>query len=117
MKACTEAGQFSAWYPLDEEGVRAYAPEGPAAVQLRVAEGLLSYPTGKSAMVFFFFAESDAREALAGLFSDEVERPGARGLGPLWFRVMEGPCARDELEARWQAFVERFGAPPRLHEA
>lgn len=112
MNAC---GGFSEWFPLDEEGVARNAPVGPAAVQVRVAKGLLPYPTGKSAMVLYFYAEHDAKAALHRLLSDEIERPGARGLGPLWFRVLEGPNAREELERRYAEFLGRFGAPPRFH--
>lgn len=117
MNGCSDLGQFSEWHALDDEGVSAHAPTGPAAIQLRVADGLLDYPTGKSAMVFFFYAETDAKAALSKLFGDEISRPGARGLGALWFRVMTGPGAHEELMSRWDAFVARFGAPPRLHDA
>ncbi|QDG53696.1 hypothetical protein FIV42_24010 [Persicimonas caeni] len=83
--------QFTSWYPLDRPGVDAHAPEGPAAVQIRVEEGLVDYPSGRSsAMVCYFYASENARETLEELFGDEIDQPGARGQGPLLFRFIEG---------------------------
>lgn len=68
-------------------------------------------------MVFYFFAESDAHAALQSLFDDELQAPGARGQGPLRFRVWEGTAAKDNLELLYGEFVERFGAPPLFHSS
>jgi hypothetical protein len=106
---------FSDWVPLTRHDVRAQAPDAPAAVQVRRAEGLVRYPQGKSAMVFYFFAERSAREALERLFLDELDAPGARGEGPLLFRVLTSEGARETLERLFDDFAARFGRAPCLH--
>ena len=103
---------FSAWFPLTEEGVAQHAPLGAAAVQVRRAEGLVTYPQGKSAMVYYFFASQNAADALREIFADEIEAPGQRGQGPLRYRVWDEDAARPALEELFMAFEERFGAPP-----
>jgi hypothetical protein len=106
---------FGAWFPLDDAHV-ASAPDAPAAVQLRRADGsLVAYPRGRSAMVFYFFAARSAREALRRLFRDELDEPGARGEGPLAFRVLVGDDARAHLERLYESFAADFGRAPILH--
>lgn len=104
--------QFSSWYPLTDEGIAREAPEGPAAVQVRREDGLVDYSSGKSAMVCYFFARENAREALAERFDDEVARPGSRGQGPLVFRVLTGEEAKDTLADLLFKFVQNFGEAP-----
>ena len=111
----SDDGVFSEWFPLTAAGTAEHAPIGPAAVQLRRAEGLVSYPTGKSAMVFYFYAEQSVAEALASAFEDELAAAGVRGQGPLWFRVLEGTLARSTLTDLFDEFEARFGAAPVLH--
>lgn len=115
MAGVSEPAAFSSWFPLTAVEVDARAPDGPAAVQLRRAEGLVAYPDGKSAMVFYFFADGSARTALTSVFADELEAPGVRGQGPLWFRFLEGELARKNLEHLFDEFEDRFGALPVLH--
>ncbi len=43
--------KFGEWYPLSTSGDR--APAGEGVLQLRLATGLLDYPRGKSAMVWY----------------------------------------------------------------
>ena len=108
--------ELSEWAPLTEKLLRARAPDEPAAVQLRRANGLVPYARGKSAMVFYFYAARSARQALLRAFADEVAEPGARGQGPLWFRTaVGGDDVREGLERLYEEFVARFGAPPVLH--
>ena len=113
--ACTDTGHFSGWHPLNESALDEVLAPGAGAIQIRVAEGLVEYPLGKSAMVYFFFAANDARSAMRTLFDDELKRPGCRGLGALWFRYLQGPGAQERLEDRWAEFVARFGTPPIWH--
>lgn len=113
--SCTDSGHFSGWYPLEETIIDEILDPAPGAVQVRVAEGLVDYPLGKSAMVYFFFAATDARNALREIFEDELKHSGARGRGPLWFRYLQGTDAQARLEARWTEFVSRFGSPPLWH--
>lgn len=113
---CAGPGHFSGWHPLDSESLARFLAPGPTAIQVRVAAGLVEYPRGKSAMVYFCFAATDPKRVLEERFADELEQPGARGWGPLWFRVLKGDHARAELEDRWDAFIERFGRAPLWHD-
>ena len=106
--------EFGDWIPLTEAGV-AQAPEGPCALQVRRAEGLVRYPSGRSAMVFYAWASSGGRGALARRFADEVARPGTEGHGPLLYRTLAEDGARAHLEALLAGFCARFGSPPALH--
>lgn len=108
--------QFGDWQPLTSAGVDD-ALDGPAAVQVaRADRQLVAYPRGKSAMVFYFYAARSAREALRRLFDDELLEPGARGEGPLVFRVCAGgEPAKAWLEELFERFVTDFGRAPLLH--
>lgn len=99
--------RFCPWYPLAEAA--AHAPAGEGVLQLRVAEGLLDYPTGKSAMIHYEHAADVRAAALA-------HGPAAGVL-----------CRHLELEAGERVdyaeiyakllgeFVRRFGAAPRIN--
>ena len=106
---------FGPWFPLTSLGVSQHAPDIAAAVQIKREEGLAVFPAGKSAMVFYFFAETSTAAALKTLFPDELETPGIRGQGPLRFRLWEGTEGRAALEQLYFEFTERFGAPPFFH--
>ncbi len=100
---------FGPWYPLAEAA--AHAPAGETVLQLRLAEGLLDYPTGKSAMVHYELAR-DGRAAASAL----AERLAGR---PLLCRHLEIPPGTAVDVASFHAkvrddFVRRFGAPPGL---
>jgi hypothetical protein len=108
--------EFGPWLPLDDAHVLTVA-DAPGAVQLgRADRSLIEYPRGKSAMVFSFYAARSMREALRRMFADELAEPGARGEGPLVFRVCPGgEDVRAWLEHLFEDFVERFGRAPILH--
>jgi hypothetical protein len=104
---------FGRWYPLGEAA--AHAPDGPGVYQVRLARGLLSYPTGKSAMVHYGAAASvkAAVEQLARAhagrewlcrFVDQQAAPGSAA------------AADDMLAQLVTAFRRRFGAPPGFPE-
>ena len=99
--------RFCPWYPLADAAAHAPADEG--VLQVRVADGLLEYPTGKSAMVHYEHA-SDVRAAATMLAAQhagegllcrhlEIEPGEAVDLAAFHAKV------RDE-------FVRRFGSPP-----
>ena len=101
--------RFCPWYPLADAA--AHAPAAPGVLQLRVAEGLLDYPHGKSAMVHYEHAD-DVRAAATRLGAQhagqallcrhlEIEPGDAVDLAAFHAKV------RDE-------FVRRFGSPPSL---
>lgn len=107
--------QFSSWFELTREGIQEHAPQGPAALQIKRAEGLADYDDGRSAMVGYFFAKENAQEALAERFADEIESPGTRGFGPLQFRYLVKEDADDILADLLFKFVKNFGEPPILN--
>lgn len=99
--------RFCPWYPLAEAAAHAPAAEG--VLQLRLAQGLLDYPTGKSAMVHYEHA-ADVRACATAL---AIAHPALTLL-----------CRHLEIEgdehvdlAAFHAkvreeFVRRFGSPP-----
>ena len=99
--------RFCPWYPLAE--AKAHAPAGEGVLQVRVAEGLLDYPTGKSAMVHYEHA-TDVRAAATRLAAQHPDRA-------LLGRHLEiDPGEAVDLaafHAKVHAeFVRRFGSPP-----
>lgn len=100
--------KFCPWYPLVDAA--AHAPAGEGVLQLRIAEGLVEYPRGKSAMVHYEHAPNvlGAATALAG----------ARGPEPVvWCRHLEiEPGEAIDYAAIYakllDEFIRRFGAPP-----
>jgi hypothetical protein len=62
--------RFGEWYPLSAAGD---LPEQESVLQLRVATGLLEYPRGKSAMVWYQHVHDvrAAATALAVRFADK----------------------------------------------
>jgi hypothetical protein len=97
--------RFCPWYPLAEAG--AHAPDREGVLQVRLAEGLLDYPTGKSAMVHYEHA-SDVRARALAL---AAEHPA----GFVCRHVEEVPddvdLAAFHAKVR-EEFVRRFGSPP-----
>jgi hypothetical protein len=84
-------------------------PAGESVLQLRVAEGLIDYPSGKSAMVHYAHTV-DAVAVAAALASTYRDRD-------LWCRHLELEGDRDVDLAAFHAkllqeFVRRFGRAP-----
>jgi hypothetical protein len=100
---------FGRWYPLDEAPAHALA--GPGVYQVRLAHGLLGYPTGRSAMIHYA-AASDLKAAvtefaLAHRGRDWLCRFADQSTAP------EAAVAPDVMLADLMtAFRRRFGAPP-----
>lgn len=101
--------RFCPWYPLAEAAL--HAPAAPGVMQVRLATGLLDYPSGKSAMVHYAHAP-DVRvcatalaiaypRLMAGLVCRHLEIEGAEHVDLAVFHAK----VRDE-------FVRRFGSPP-----
>ena len=92
--------------------MRAAAPPEVGVIQVKVADRLLIYPAGRTAMVWYG----------AGVVLDLLARVGPRlsALLPddrLLWRYLEGDDAESECARHLRRFQERFGAPPRLNEA
>lgn len=102
---------FGRWYPLDEAA--AHAPSGPGVLQMRLARGLIDYPTGKSAMIHYAAAD-DLREAAAELAR---AHPGREWLCRFADADPGDGAARAAdvmLTELVTSFRRRFGAPPGL---
>lgn len=106
--------QFSSWYALTDEAIDEHAPEGPAALQIKRADGLVDYSSGMSAMVCYFYADR-AAPALKSRFDDEIETPGVRGEGELLFRYLQDDEAKETLADLLFKFVKKFGEPPQFN--
>lgn len=97
--------RFGPWYPLADAGDLAPAEEG--VLQVRLARGLLDYPTGKSAMVAYRHAP-DVRAAAQALGRDLPGELVCRHL-------IEVPEATDHAAfcaKLREDFVRRFGRAP-----
>lgn len=107
--------QFGAWISLDAAVALKLGavPPSPGVFQLRIEQGLLDYPRGKSAMVAYG-AGPDVRRALSDfLRSDGGSR--ARALGRLLLRWAVPDPGKDPLaalERLHQRFNEQFGSLP-----
>ncbi len=104
--------RFCPWYPLADAAIHAPAAEG--VLQLRIAEGLLDYPRGKSAMVHYEHA-ADVRASATALAA-------AHPAPVLWCRHLEIENAEHVDLAAFHAkvreeFVRRFGSPPMMPDA
>lgn len=99
--------RFCPWYPLADAAVHAPAAEG--VLQLRLADGLLDYPRGKSAMVHYEHAANVRASATA--LARQYRTP------PLLCRHLEiegddtVDLAAFHAKVR-EEFVRRFGVPP-----
>ena len=99
--------RFCPWYPLADAAAHAPAAEG--VLQVRVAEGLLDYPTGKSAMVHYEHAQ-DVRAAATIL----AEQHAGEGLLCRHLEIEPGDAvdlAAFHAKVR-EEFVRRFGTSP-----
>jgi hypothetical protein len=100
--------RFGRWHRLEEAA--AAAPPGPGIYQVKIASGLLDYPTGKSAMIRY----GAARDLPAAVAELARAHPGRDWL----CRFSEEMSAReaadpDAIVAELIAqFRRRFGAPP-----
>jgi len=98
--------QFGPWYPLAAAGD--HAPAGENVLQLRVASGLLDYPRGKSAMVWYGHT-LDCRATALALANAHVDED-------LWCRHLIEIDAATDLAlfcAKLRSeFVRRFGTVP-----
>jgi len=100
--------QFGHWYPLADAGDLAPASEG--VLQLRLASGLLDYPRGKSAMVWYEHAP-DVRAAAVAL----ADRFAGNDLVCRHLIEIDPTVDLVAFCAKLRAeFVRRFGIAPKL---
>ena len=104
--------RFSVWITLEE--IDSNAPEAPGLFQVKMQAGLLIYPTGKSAMFYYGYAENLAqglnyfRSELLPLLEIDQEQLLARWL------------TAEDTKVRFQnhlnAFLNSFGSLPSGNE-
>jgi hypothetical protein len=103
--------RFCRWYPLADAA--GHAPAAPGVLQVRVAEGLIDYPAGRSAMVHYEHA-TDVRDRALAL---AAAYPGRA----LWCRHLDPEGETVDLEAFHARvlgeFVRRFGTAPSFESA
>lgn len=99
--------RFCPWYPLADAA--AHAPSSRGVLQIRVADGLLDYPTGKSAMLHYELAD-DVRAAALARSELLAARPGLLCRHTIELSATEDLGAFHERLLR--DFRARFGAPP-----
>jgi hypothetical protein len=102
--------RFCPWYPLSSAA--AFAPATPGVYQVKIASGLIDYPTGRSAMIHYGAAR-DVRSAVSELAAVHRDR------GWLCRHSDEMTAAEAEHPERTLAdllgqFERRFGSPPVL---
>jgi len=103
--------QFGPWYSLASAGD--HAPPSEGVLQLRLASGLLTYPSGKSAMVWYGHAD-DVRAAALALARAHAPSPHGALVCRHLIEIEEGTnliafCAKLRGD-----FVRRFGSHPVL---
>ncbi|MDC0669599.1 hypothetical protein [Nannocystis radixulma] len=98
--------RFGPWHPLSTAAE--LLPAAPGVLQVRLREGLVRYPRGKSAMIHYAGAADLSRLAA----SLAASHPAA----PWLCRASVGPCAEPMLAAArlLAEFDERFGACPKI---
>lgn len=99
---------FCPWYPLVE--AQTHAPARPGVFQVRLASGLIDYPTGKSAMVHYQHG-ADVRAA-ATAFADRY--PDAGWLCRHLEEAIDAAGAGSLHAQLEREFTRRFGTAPTL---
>jgi hypothetical protein len=100
--------RFGEWYSLSSAGD--LAPAGAGVFQVRLAHGLIDYPRGKSAMVWYEHAE-DVRAAVTAFAARQTGRDlVCRHL----IEVSEGVDLAEFCAKLRGEFVRRFGRAPEL---
>ncbi len=97
---------FGHWFPL--ANALESAPPSSGVFQIKIPVGLISYPTGKSAMIYYAASENLQKDL--GEFARQH-------VGREWrARYMELPTelANALLETILEAFESRFGEKPRF---
>ena len=95
---------FCPWYPLSDAAL--HAPRSPGVFQLRLPEGLLEYPLGKSAMVHY----EGARCLFSSILQYLENNPNNLLCRHL---VIDGDSDPQGMyESVLERFTRRFGAAP-----
>jgi hypothetical protein len=100
--------RFCRWYPLSDAA--RHAPSEPGVFQVRVVEGLVEYPRGKSAMIHYG-AGPNVRAAVREF---SAARRGESLLCRHTVEMSDIEAARPEVACQRliEQFMRRFGSPP-----
>lgn len=102
--------KFGAWYPLSDAGD--LAPAGEGVLQVRLAAGLIEYPRGKSAMVWYEHAP-DLKVAARRFAERHAGKPlVCRHL----IELEQGVDLGAFCESLRTEFERRFGARPEYEQ-
>ena len=104
--------RFSDWYNLKEIAV--HLPSKPGLFQIRIVNGLLNYPSGKSAMFYYGFADNLKRDVPPFLQNrlPILEQSG----DALLIRSMPAQDARSRFQKYLDKFLLQFGSLPQGNE-
>ncbi len=100
--------RFSEWKSL--ETISTMAPNDGGLFQIKVREGLLNYPTGKSAMFYYGFAINLNRGLLK--FQNEILPLLEISTDALVIRWMSAADFETRFQSLLNSFVSNFGALP-----
>ncbi len=98
--------RFGPWYPLADAGD--LAPAEPGVLQLRRAHGLVDYPRGKSAMVWY----EHARDVRAAATAFATRAGGQNLVCRHLIEIEPGTDLASFCNKLRSDFVQRFGSPP-----
>ena len=100
--------RFSEWKSL--ETISAAAPHDGGLFQIKIRDGLLNYPTGKSAMFYYGFATN----LNCGLFKfrNEILPLLEISMDALVIRWMSAVDTETRFQSLLNSFVSNFGALP-----
>lgn len=99
--------RFGPWYVLADAGD--HTPAAENVVQVRLAQGLLDYPRGKSAMVWY----AHARDARAAALALAGARPGENLVCRHLIEIEPDTDLGTFCAKLREDFVRRFGTRPR----
>lgn len=100
--------RFSEWKSL--ETISADAPHDAGLFQIKIREGLLNYPNGKSAMFYYGFAQNLNRGLLK--FLSEILPLLEVNTDALFIRWMPASDSDARFQNLLNSFVANFGALP-----
>ena len=105
--------RFSDWLTLDQ--IDSEAPLEPGLFQVKVREGLLAYPRGKSAMFYYGYA-NDLRKGLH-YFRATVLPKLEMGEDAIVCRYMSAGDNETRFQNHLNTFFNNFGALPKGNQS
>jgi len=100
--------RFSDWFALDD--AHEHAPNQSGLFQVKIREGLLTYPHGKTAMYYYGYAEDLSHGAL--FFLEEILPSLDQDQQSLLIRWMPASDKEPRFKKHLDQFISKFGALP-----